>query len=89
MKKIKHCYLSLRRCFHTLWRHRVDYMGSEGEGNATSKPVSEYTVWTTLSDLTHCDMMVRGYNDINYKTWSLSQFKNATAPVFEKINVKG
>ncbi|MDI4750201.1 hypothetical protein, partial [Salmonella enterica] len=25
----------------------------------------------------------------NYKTWSLSQFKNATAPVFEKINVKG
>ncbi|WP_257586289.1 hypothetical protein, partial [Salmonella enterica] len=24
-----------------------------------------------------------------YKTWSLSQFKNATAPVFEKINVKG
>ncbi|EIB9945418.1 linear amide C-N hydrolase, partial [Salmonella enterica subsp. enterica serovar Java] len=67
----------------------VDYMGSEGEGNATRKPVSEYTVWTTLSDLTHGEMMVRGYNDINYKTWSLSQFKNATAPVFEKINVKG
>ncbi|MEX8984532.1 linear amide C-N hydrolase, partial [Salmonella enterica] len=44
---------------------------------------------TTLSDLTHGEMMVRGYNDINYKTWSLSQFKNATAPVFERINVKG
>lgn len=63
----------------------VDYMGSEGEGNASHKPVSEYTVWTTLSDLTHGDMMVRGYNDINYKTWSLSQFKNTTVPVFEKI----
>ncbi|MCF3663328.1 hypothetical protein, partial [Salmonella enterica] len=26
---------------------------------------------------------------IIYKTWSLSQFKKATAPVFEKINVNG
>lgn len=50
----------------------VDYMGSEGEGNATRKPVSEYTVWTTLSDLMHGEMMVRGYNDINYKTVSFS-----------------
>ncbi|MGS9073875.1 linear amide C-N hydrolase, partial [Salmonella enterica subsp. enterica serovar Infantis] len=38
----------------------VDYMVSEGEGNATRKPVSEYTDWTTLSDLTHGEMIVRG-----------------------------
>ncbi|HBZ9867604.1 TPA: linear amide C-N hydrolase, partial [Salmonella enterica subsp. houtenae] len=65
----------------------TDSLGSEGEGNKAGKAVSEYTVWTTLSDLSHGDMFVRGYNDINYTKYSLSQYKDMKKPVFEKINV--
>lgn len=65
----------------------TDSLGSEGEGNKAGKAVSEYTVWTTLSDLSHGDMFVRGYNDINYTKYSLSQYKKMKKPVFEKINV--
>ncbi|EDM3692330.1 linear amide C-N hydrolase [Salmonella enterica subsp. enterica serovar Infantis] len=66
----------------------TDTTGGEGEGNDTGKPVSEYTVWTTLSDLSHGDMFVRGYNDINYTKYSLSQFSEMKKPVFEKINLR-
>lgn len=64
----------------------TDDTGSEGEGNSAGKPVSEYTVWTTLSDLSHGAVFVRGYNDINYKKFTFSQFKDEKKPVFEKIN---
>ncbi|ENA0198865.1 linear amide C-N hydrolase [Salmonella enterica] len=66
----------------------TDTLGSEGEGNVDSKAVSEYTVWTTLSDLSHGDIYVRGYNDINYTKFSLSQYKDVNKPVFEKINLR-
>ncbi|EJV4247280.1 linear amide C-N hydrolase [Salmonella enterica] len=66
----------------------TDNLGSEGEGNSVGKPVSEYTVWTTLSDLSHGVMFVRGYNDINYQKYSIAQFKNEVKPVFQKINIK-
>ncbi len=66
----------------------VDYMGSEGEGNATRKPVSEYTVWTTLSDLTHGEMMVRGYNDINYKTGLFLSLRTRQRPCSRKSTSK-
>ncbi len=46
----------------------VDYMGVKGKATPPPNRSPEYTVWTTLSDLTHGEMMVRGYNDINYKT---------------------
>lgn len=64
----------------------TDTIGSEGEGNSTGKPVSEYTVWTTLSDLSNGVMLVRGYNDINYQKFTFSQFKDVNKPFFEKIN---
>lgn len=63
----------------------VDTMGESGSN--TGKITTEYTVWTTLSDLSNGVMMIRGYNDINYTSYSLEQFKNATKPVFERINV--
>lgn len=64
----------------------VDVMGESQSAN--TKPVSEYTVWTSLSDLSHGVMMVRGYNDINYTQYSFNNFKDATAPVFEQINLQ-
>ncbi|MCO4183029.1 hypothetical protein LG195_17340 [Proteus terrae] len=48
---------------------------------------TEYTVWTTLSDLTNGTMKIRGYNDINYTEYSLSQFKDMNKPAFEQINL--
>lgn len=60
-----------------------------GESQSTSKTLqTEYTVWTSLSDLTNGTMQVRGYNDINYSEYSISQFKDSNKPVFEMINVK-
>ncbi|WP_244179665.1 MULTISPECIES: linear amide C-N hydrolase [Proteus] len=59
-----------------------------GESQSTSNQLqTEYTVWTTLSDLTNGVMKIRGYNDINYTEYSLSQFKDMNKPVFEQINV--
>lgn len=60
----------------------TDSLGSEGEGNEVGKAVSEYTVWTTLLDLSHGDMYVRGYNDINYTKYLLPQYKDMKKPVF-------
>lgn len=62
-----------------------DTMGESGKNS--TQTASEYTVWTSLSDLSQGVMMVRGYKDINYTTYSLTQFKDAKQPVFEKINV--
>ncbi|WP_392560062.1 linear amide C-N hydrolase [Orbus mooreae] len=47
---------------------------------------SEYTVWTSLSDLSGGNIMVRGYNDINYSQYSLEQYKNSQSAVFVQIN---
>lgn len=60
-----------------------------GKDPKTGQPitVSEYTVWTSLSDLTNGKLLVRGYNDINYQEFSLAQFKDAKEPVFKQINV--
>lgn len=66
----------------------TDNLGSEGERNLAGKPVSEYTVWTTLSDLSYGVMFVRGYNDINYQKYLIAQFKKEVKPIFQKINVK-
>lgn len=62
----------------------VDVMG---ESQSASKvPQSEYTVWTSMSDLSNGIMSVRGYNDINYSEYSLAQFKDSSKPVFQQIN---
>lgn len=62
----------------------VDVMGESDKVNA--KPESEYTVWTSMSDLSNGVMLVRGYNDINYTEYSLAKFKDRQKPVFELIN---
>ena len=56
-------------------------------GSNTGIVTSEYTVWTSLSDLSNGVMMVRGYKDINYTSYSFEQFKGTDKPVFKKINV--
>ncbi|HAT1683936.1 TPA: linear amide C-N hydrolase [Klebsiella oxytoca] len=66
----------------------TDVLGSEGEGNMAGKAVSEYTVWTTLSDLGHGDIYFRGYNDINYTKYTLSRFRDMKKPFFEEINMQ-
>ncbi|EIU7559224.1 linear amide C-N hydrolase [Providencia rettgeri] len=63
----------------------VDTMGKSGQ---TGKNIeSEYTVWTSLSDLENGVMLVRGYNDINYTPFSLEQFSQSEKPVFTQINL--
>lgn len=56
-------------------------------GSNTGIITSEYTVWTSLSDLSNGVMMVRGYKDINYTSYSFEQFKGTDKPVFKRINV--
>lgn len=63
----------------------VDVMG-ESQSNSKEQQ-TEYTVWTSLSDLSNGVMKVRSYNDINYTEYSLSQFKDMNKPVFEQINL--
>lgn len=82
-------FVYIMSCFDCLKNIMVDYMGSEGEGNVICKLVLEYMVWIMLFDLMYGEMMVCGYNDINYKIWFFFQFKNVIVFVFEKINVKG
>lgn len=62
----------------------VDYLSEAGKTETLN---SEYTVWTALADLTQGKFMLRGYNDINYQTFSFDQFKNETKPVFILVNL--
>jgi len=62
----------------------TDSLSESGKRGIVS---SEYTVWTSLSNLKEGIIQIRGYNDINYQTFSLAQFKQSNKPVFEKINV--
>lgn len=48
--------------------------------NGTSLPVSEFTNWTTLTDVKNGAMSLRSYHDLNYTTYTLDQFKDYTAP---------
>lgn len=60
------------------------------EGNVQGEvktPQTEYTVWTSLSDLKEGKMLVKGYVDINYTEFSFEKFKENNAPFFERINV--
>ncbi|MHC5224805.1 linear amide C-N hydrolase [Ignatzschineria sp. LJL83] len=59
------------------------------DNNATTKsPIysTEYTVWTSLTDLTNKIMMVRPYGNINYTTYDFEQFQDQSEPLFIKIN---
>ncbi|WP_392561596.1 linear amide C-N hydrolase [Orbus sturtevantii] len=70
--------------FDRLKNITTDSLNESGKRGIMS---SEYTVWTSLSSLKEGIIKIRGYNDINYQTFSLAQFKQSDKPVFEKINV--
>lgn len=57
-----------------------------GESGPTGTPQSEYTLWTSLSDLSRGELYIRSYSDLNYNRYSLAQYQHATAPVFEPLN---
>ncbi|MGG4609673.1 linear amide C-N hydrolase [Providencia sp. Me31A] len=63
-------------------------IGNMGEGEGTANNVlSEYTVWTCLSDLSNGVMYIRGYGEMNYNQYSMSQFSGEEKPVFQKLNI--
>ena len=47
----------------------------EGGENNTGDLISEFTVWTSLTDLKGGVFSVRGYHSLNYTTYTLDQFK--------------
>ncbi|MBS0985531.1 linear amide C-N hydrolase [Acetobacter thailandicus] len=63
----------------------TDTLGGESTIK-TGKTLSEYTVWTSLTDLSDGIMLIRGYSDIGYKKFSLEAFHDVKKPVFERIN---
>lgn len=63
----------------------TDTLGGETQ-KEVGKTVTEYTVWTALSDLNDGVMFVRGYKDISYKKFSLQNFYGNKKPIFERIN---
>ena len=64
----------------------VDNMG-EGEGSGADRLSTEYTVWTSLSDLSNGVMFIRGYSEMNYNKFTLSQFSGNHQPVFQQLNI--
>lgn len=62
-------------------------LDTTAEDGIASNSSSEYTVWTSLSDLHNGVMMVRGYKDYNYATYSFEAFKDSKEPVFKEINL--
>ncbi len=56
-------------------------MHGEGGGIHQQVMLSEFVVWTALSDLSRGLLYVRSYEDLNYTTYGLDQFKGETKPV--------
>lgn len=62
----------------------TDLYGESKTKSPTS--MSEYTVWTSLSDVKNGVMFIRGYKDINYSKFSLEQFNQNQQPYSKRIN---
>lgn len=56
-----------------------------GESGITEKSLSEYTVWTTLTDLSGGVLFVRTYDNTNYKRYSLTEYAEKNTPIFIKL----
>ncbi len=63
----------------------VDERQARGEVKTSQ---TEYTVWTSLSDLKEGKMLVKGYADINYTEFSFDKMKDKKMPYFERINAE-
>ncbi|QAV24465.1 linear amide C-N hydrolase [Proteus hauseri] len=50
---------------------------------------SEFSVWTTLTDLKRGIMFFRGYNNLNFQKFTLESFKNEAEAIFVKVNLEG
>lgn len=55
------------------------------ESGATIEQSSEYTLWTSLTDLNQGIMKIRLYEHINYQTVSFADFKLKNTPYFERL----
>ncbi|WP_313375935.1 linear amide C-N hydrolase [Chishuiella sp.] len=50
----------------------------EGEQSANGEYLTEFTVWTVLSDLSRAEFYVRMYGSLNYQKYTFDQFKDKT-----------
>lgn len=58
----------------------IDTTG-EGEKPQELKYMTEFTVWTALSDLSRGELYVRLYSDMNYRKFTFDQYKNEVKTV--------
>ncbi|MEQ5728273.1 linear amide C-N hydrolase [Providencia alcalifaciens] len=63
----------------------VDNIG-EGEGKGDIL-LSEYTVWTCLSDLSNGTIYIRGYGEMNYTQYSIDQFSHEGKAIFKQLDI--
>lgn len=50
---------------------------------------SEFSVWTTLTDLERGILFFRGYNNLNFQKFTLGSFKDKSEAIFIKVNLEG
>ncbi|WP_313384270.1 linear amide C-N hydrolase [Chishuiella sp.] len=50
----------------------------EGEKSANNQYMTEFTVWTVLSDLSRAEFYIRMYGSLNYEKFTFDQFKDNT-----------
>ncbi|MDD9338220.1 MAG: linear amide C-N hydrolase [Providencia heimbachae] len=58
-----------------------------GEDEVFKLYLTEFSVWTVLTDLQRGILYFRGYNNLNYQKFTLEGFKNEKAPVFIQVNL--
>lgn len=57
------------------------------DGILKERHSTEFSVWTTLTDLQRGILYIRGYNNLNYQKFTLAEFKNEKEPVFIEVNL--
>ena len=58
-----------------------------GEDDIFKLYLTEFSVWTVLTDLQRGILLFRGYNNLNYQKFTIEQFENEQQPVFIHVNV--
>lgn len=49
--------------------------------------LTEFSVWTVLTDLQRGILYFRGYNNLNYQKFTIAEFENEKEPVFIQVNL--